>query len=234
MSQAVQQFGQDLQTSILPEQREDEIGLLARSFRQMQNQIQTQLAELNQRRHDLEYLARHDTLTGLPNRRLFGERLEQALAQARRRRQGFALIFVDLDRFKDINDNLGHEAGDAVLQTVALRLKNDTREVDTVARLGGDEFVVLLDTYTNRHQLVTVAEKLLETLSQPMDVLGRQLTVGASMGISQYPLDGLSANELLARADQAMYATKAAGRNGYRFFSDESDENQQLSIAEIP
>ncbi len=163
-------------------------------------------------------------LTGLPNRRLIHERLEQALAHARRYGTEVCVLFIDLDDFKVINDELGHEAGDAVLKSVAQRLLGMMRKVDTVARLGGDEFVVLLGAPTPPKYLMSIAEKLIEGLKEPILVesKGRTLQVGASIGISQYPQDGTSAEEILANADRAMYQAKAAGRDRFRLFSTSS------------
>lgn len=219
MSAAAESFANNQKTISLPIDRQDEIGLLARNLKKMQDQIKRQLAELQASQAQLEHLAGHDVLTGLPNRRLFQDRLEHALARAQRTGEGFALLFIDVDKFKNINDRWGHEAGDAVLKLAAMRLASLTRRADTVARMGGDEFVILLDNPTNRQQIVTIAEKLLDSLRSPMKVMGQELQVGFSVGISQYPEDGTSTTTLLARADQAMYEMKAAGRNGFRFSS---------------
>jgi diguanylate cyclase (GGDEF)-like protein len=199
--------------------RHDELGVLARSIDQMQRQITHQFAALQVSREELEHLARHDMLTGLPNRRLFHDRLDHALARARRSGKNLALLFVDLDRFKEINDQIGHDAGDAVLKAVATRLAATTREADTVARLGGDEFVVLLDDPSSQEQVAAIAQKLLDGLKPEIPFESHTLHAVASIGISQYPQDGETATEMLANADRAMYQAKAAGRNCYRFFS---------------
>ncbi len=219
MSSAAQSFANDQQIVGLPVDRKDEIGLLARSFKAMQDQIKRQLGELQANQAQLEHLASHDVLTGLPNRRLFQDRLEHALARAERTGEGFALLFIDVDKFKGINDRWGHEAGDQVLKLTALRLASITRKSDTVARLGGDEFVILLNNPTSRAQIITIAEKLLDSLRSPMRLTGQDIQVGFSVGISQYPDDGSTTLTLMARADQAMYEMKAAGRNGFRFSS---------------
>lgn len=223
MGAAVQNFGQDYTVGALPVDRNDEIGLLAQSFRKMQDQIQRQLSELRSSQTQLEHLVGHDVLTGLPNRRLFQDRMEHAIARAQRTGAKFALLFIDVDRFKTINDRWGHEAGDAVLKLTALRLDSLTRKADTVGRLGGDEFVILLDNPSGREQIITIAEKLLENLRSPMQIQGQEILVGFSVGISQYPQDGTTVATLMATADQAMYATKAAGRNGFRFSSAPAD-----------
>jgi diguanylate cyclase (GGDEF)-like protein len=203
----------------LPLDRDDEIGTLARSFHQMQAQITKQLADLQHNQRLLEHLSRHDMLTGLPNRRLFQDRLDQALAYARRYGSGVCVLFIDLDQFKAINDACGHDAGDAVLKSLAERLLGMMREVDTVARLGGDEFVVLLGEPTPEQHVAAIADKLLAALKAPIVLDAKELTVGASIGISRYPQDGKTASEIMANADRAMYEAKLAGRGGFRFFT---------------
>lgn len=219
MSAAVRKFSDQGYFDNLPLQRGDEIGELARGFHQMQNQITRQMTELQQHQQELEHLSQHDMLTGLPNRRMFQDRLEHALARARRSGESVALLFIDLDNFKEINDSLGHDAGDAVLKVVALRLETETREVDTVARLGGDEFIVLLDNPAHQEHIAGIAQKLLDRLRADIPFQEHALRVGASIGISQYPADGDTATAILATADRAMYAAKAAGRNGFCFAS---------------
>ncbi|QTN28546.1 GGDEF domain-containing protein [Rhodoferax sp. AJA081-3] len=218
MSVAVQNFALDHSLAAVPAvERQDEIGVLARSFKQMQDEIHQQLEALQQSREELEHMARHDVLTGLPNRRAFQERLEHALSRAQRSGEHFALFFIDVDNFKSINDRFGHQGGDAVLKIVALRLVATTRKADAIARLGGDEFVVLLDNTANREDVILIAEKLLESVRSPILHRGTELQVGFSIGISLYPDDGRTASELMARADRAMYEAKDAGRNGFRF-----------------
>jgi diguanylate cyclase (GGDEF)-like protein len=219
MSAGLHHFANGGQVTGLPIDRHDEFGMLARSFDQMQRQINLQLTELQDSRQEFEHLARHDMLTGLPNRRLFQDRLDHALARARRSGKKLALLFIDLDRFKEINDQVGHDAGDAVLKAVAIRLAATTREADTVARLGGDEFVVLLDDPSSQEQIAAIAQKLLEGLKPEIPFGSHALHAVASIGISQFPQDGETATEILANADRAMYQAKAAGRNCYRFFS---------------
>jgi len=222
MSAAVQAFAHDHRSQpaqTLAVDRQDEIGVLARSFQQMQNEIRQQLEDLQENREDLEHMARHDVLTGLPNRRAFQERLDQALARAQRSGEPFALFFMDVDNFKNINDRWGHDGGDALLKIVALRLVATTRKVDAIARLGGDEFVVLLDNPAHREDVATIAEKLLESVRSPILHRGQELQIGFSIGISLYPDDGRTAAELMARADHAMFEAKDAGRNSFRFSS---------------
>jgi diguanylate cyclase (GGDEF)-like protein len=219
MSAAVQRFAYEHQAETLTIDRRDEIGVLARSFNQMQDEIRQQLTALQDSRLELEHLARHDALTGLPNRRAFQERLDHALARSQRSGERFALLFIDVDNFKSINDRWGHDGGDAVLKIVAMRLNATTRKADAVARMGGDEFVVLLDNPAHRDDITTIAEKLLDSVRAPILHNGQELQVGFSIGISQYPDDGQTAADLMARADHAMYDAKAAGRNGFRFSS---------------
>ena len=219
MSTAIQDFAYAQKIATLPLTRQDEIGVLARSFNHMQDQIKRQLEELQNSRVELEHIARHDELTGLPNRRHFQERLEQTLARAQRSGEHFALLFIDVDNFKRINDQWGHEGGDAVLQVVAKRLGATTRKADTVARMGGDEFLVMLENPTHSEDVAHIAEKLLESIRAPIIYKGNELLVGFSIGISQYPQDGANAADLMASSDHAMYEAKSAGRNRFRFSS---------------
>lgn len=209
MSAAVERFSSTQQLLDLPLDRKDELGQLARSFATLQNQISQQIGELQQSRLELEHLARHDVLTGLPNRRLFMERLEGALERSRRNKQPLALLFIDLDRFKDINDQMGHDAGDAALRSVAQRLQANIRKVDTVARLGGDEFVVLLDNPSHRADVEAIAQKLLDSMHEPISFGSHSIAISLSIGISLYPDDGDSADRLMSIADTAMYRAKS-------------------------
>lgn len=169
----------------------------------------------------IQHLAHHDALTGLPNRTLYIERVGRAIHRSRRSGKPLALMFVDLDKFKPINDELGHEAGDQVLKTVAERMLACMRQSDTVARFGGDEFVAILENLDHADSASVVAKKVIKTLSDPIDVGdGIRATVGASIGISVYPQDGGSMDELARAADEAMYAVKEGGRNNYKFYKD--------------
>ncbi len=169
----------------------------------------------------LRYLAHHDVLTGLPNRALFLDRLEQAMARARRHDRTVAVMFMDLDRFKVINDSLGHAVGDALLRELAGRLRAAVRDGDTVARLGGDEFAVLLEDMARPEDASRVARKLLEALGEPFTAEGREFYLTASIGVSLFPADGDDAHALLKNADAAMYRAKERGRNSYGFYSAE-------------
>lgn len=166
-------------------------------------------------------LAYYDGLTRLPNRQLLHDRLELALAQARRHDRQMALLFLDLDRFKGVNDTLGHAIGDRLLQIAAERLTACLRDNDTVARLGGDEFVILLADFKSSDNLPHVAGKILKALAQPFDLGVREVYISTSIGIALYPNDAEDAGELLRHADMAMYAAKEEGGNGFRFYSSE-------------
>jgi diguanylate cyclase (GGDEF)-like protein len=217
---AAGQFAHGQTEARLPLVRNDEIGDLARSFQRMQDQISRQMVTLRDNREELEHMAQHDPLTGLPNRRMLQERLDQAIARARRNHEHVTLLFVDLDRFKDINDRLGHDTGDYVLRVVAKRMQAVLREIDTLARIGGDEFVVLLDAPSPGPEgIVTVADKIIEQARADIPYGLQALNVGASIGISQYPQDGHTATDLISAADRAMYQAKADGRNTFCFAS---------------
>lgn len=168
----------------------------------------------------LAYQAQHDPLTSLPNRVLFEDRLHQAIAQAQRHGRPVGLLYVDLDRFKMVNDTLGHAAGDILLQQVSQRLQRHVRQSDTVARIGGDEFTLVLNELPNSQGAVQVAQKLLEVLKEPFLVRGHELFVSASIGISMYPTDGTTAEDLLHKADNALYRAKAKGKNAYQLYAE--------------
>lgn len=167
----------------------------------------------------LEYLAHHDVLTGLPNRLLFRDRLEHAIRRADRAGSKLAVLFLDLDRFKHVNDSLGHTVGDALLREVATRLRKLLRRDDTLARLGGDEFTVLLEGLRQGKDAALLADKLIQALGEPFQIQNYELLVGASIGISIYPQDAQSVESLLRNADTAMYRAKDNGRNTHRFYS---------------
>ncbi|MFZ5877266.1 MAG: diguanylate cyclase domain-containing protein [Nitrospirota bacterium] len=167
----------------------------------------------------LRILATHDALTGLPNRALFVDRLEQAITRARWRKRVVATLFVDLDKFKHINDSLGHSMGDKLLREMASRLSAAVRDSDTVARFGGDEFVILLDDVACEDDIGVVAAKILDAAKPPIELGGTTFSVGASIGISVFPTDGQDPEILVKHADIAMYRAKDAGRNAYRFYS---------------
>ena len=167
----------------------------------------------------MQFLAYHDGLTGLPNRTLLFDRLEHAIAHARRNRHMVAVMFLDLNRFKQINDTLGHHVGDQLLQMVAQRLSASVREGDTVARLGGDEFIVVLESVAQAGDVSSVVQKIMAALSQPMQLDGHETGVTTSIGISLYPTDGAQPEALIKCADAAMYLAKQGGHGHFRFFN---------------
>lgn len=173
--------------------------------------------ELAQR---IEYLAYHDGLTGLPNRSMFSKLLSQSISESRRYDRQLTVAFLDLDRFKQINDTLGHEAGDQLLREVATRLKACVRDSDTVARLGGDEFVVLLQALGDGKYAATVAQKILTVIAAPFTLIGHEFRITASIGISTFPQDGLDEQTLTKNADIAMYQAKEEGKNNFQFYSE--------------
>jgi len=174
----------------------------------------------------IAHMAHHDSLTGLPNRVLFRERIEEALVRARRG-QGFALFCLDLDRFKGVNDTLGHLVGDALLRAVTARLCKELRETDTVARLGGDEFAILQSAVDQPAAATALAQRLVDALGAPYEVDGHRVVVGASIGVALAPGDADDGDELLKSADLALYRAKADGRGAYRFFEPEMDARIQ-------
>lgn len=180
----------------------------------------------------LEYQASHDSLTNLPNRVLFNDRIEQAIATALRNNSRFAIIFLDLDRFKLVNDSLNHQAGDELLQGVAMRLSTLLRKVDTLARLGGDEFVMIIPELTHESSIVNVAQKILMSFEPPFEITGHKLNITASIGVSTYPIDGLNMNTLLRNADLAMYQAKERGGNQFKFYTSVLKQQNQNRVTQ--
>jgi two-component system cell cycle response regulator len=164
----------------------------------------------------LESLALHDALTGLPNRRLLMDRLSLALAHARRNKGTMAVMYLDLDEFKQINDTMGHDAGDTLLRMVAARLVAAVRQEDTVARLGGDEFVILLGELSHADSMTKLVSKVMQAMSQPYRIQGRTVTMTGSVGVSIYPTHGEDVDTLMKSADLALYEAKRSGKNDYR------------------
>ena len=216
---AVQRFSETRELTPVPVHGKDELGTLARSISQMQEHILAHLNDLNLRNEDMEHRARHDALTGAPNREMFFDLLQFSIVNARRNGLQLAVLFIDIDHFKHINDTSGHAAGDAVLIAVVRRLKATIRESDTVARLGGDEFIVMIQPVDDPQQLAVIAQKLTDALQEPIEFEGQSLHISASIGVSIFPKDGESAEELLHNADAAMYHSKRDGRNTFRFYS---------------
>jgi len=181
--------------------------------------IFTDITERKKSEEEVRHIAFHDSLTQLPNRTLFYDRLERAIKDAQREKSKVALMFIDLDRFKIVNDTLGHHVGDLLLQEVAERLKDNIRSSDTVARLGGDEFVIILPDISRARDVSKVANKLLENLNQPIVIEENELYTTPSIGISLYPTDGLTVEALMQSADTAMYHVKEDGKNNYQYFT---------------
>ena len=216
-----------------PIQRGDELGFLSKGFNEMLEQIQTrdteiklsyeqlsqELAERKRAEETIKYMAYYDSLTGLPNRTLFNDRLSQSMLRAQRYGQKVAVVFFDLDNFKNINDILGHTTGDLLLKAIAERLTNILRGVDTISHQGGDEFTILISGINHVQDIAKVAQKILDALSEKIRLDEHEIFITASMGISLYPSDGDSAETLVKNADIAMYAAKEQGRNNYQFYT---------------
>lgn len=181
----------------------------------------TDITERREREQKIEFLAHHDHLTGLLNRVLFADRVEHAIAHAHRGGRKFAIVFIDMDRFKHINDTLGHAVGDQLLVHVASRIKAMIREDDTACRYGGDEFVVLLEEINHREDIASIAERILQAASTPIEVEENRVSATLSIGIAVYPDDGEAVELLLQNADVAMYQAKQSGRAACKFFSPE-------------
>jgi diguanylate cyclase (GGDEF)-like protein/PAS domain S-box-containing protein len=196
--------------------------------------VQCNIRDITNRIRDEEritYMALHDALTGLPNRTLLKDRLIQSIAMACRNNKRVAVLMLDLDHFKDINDSLGHQIGDGLLEALAKRLKSSLRDSDTVARIGGDEFVIALPEASSDLDIEEIVQKLLVALHEPFRIEGHELVVTGSIGIAKYPDDGENPGVLLRVADMAMYAAKSSLRGSYRFFTPELDRSTQRRIS---
>ena len=189
------------------------------------------ITEQKEQERQLEHIARYDVLTGAPNRGLLADRLSQALARTKRERELLAVCYLDLDGFKQVNDNFGHEAGDQVLVEITRRIKETIREDDTVARLGGDEFVVLLVGLQAPEECVSSLHRLLEAISQPIALHGASVRISASIGVALYPEDNQDTDTLLHHADQAMYIAKQSGKNRYHLFDAINDQRARTHHA---
>jgi two-component system, cell cycle response regulator len=165
----------------------------------------------------LTYLAQYDQLTGLVNRTLFRDRLIQAMARSKRLQQPLGLMLLDLDRFKAVNDTMGHDVGDQLLKAVAGRLQACVREVDTVARMGGDEFTIILEGLSSEGDIIMVAQRITDSLAEPFPLDERKASIGVSIGITVYPSDDHEIDDLLKHADAAMYRAKQQGGNSFQF-----------------
>ncbi len=173
--------------------------------------------EHHQTRRELRHLVRHDPLTGLPNRILFNDRFQQALLLARRRAEVVAVMLLDVDKFKVINDTFGHDAGDQLLQEFARRLRSRLRNADTMARLGGDEFAVILPGLRHADEAVLAADRMIASLREPIEISGTSVLASVSIGIALFPVSGMDEASLLKKADEALYRVKERGRNGFAF-----------------
>ena len=182
--------------------------------------IFTDITKMKRTEEQLQQLAHYDQLTGLPNRYLINERLSQSLRRAQRRQTRLAVIFLDIDSFKNINDSLGHQAGDHLLVITAQRLRDTLREEDSIGRIGGDEFLSVMEDIESPDDVTTVAEKVIGALRQPIELNGQELSVSASLGISLFPEDGETTQLLMSNADAAMYSAKEQGRDTFRFYSE--------------
>lgn len=209
----------------LPVARKDEVGSLVMGFNSLVERLHVKEAELNESKARMSFMAHHDSLTGLYNREMLEDRLQQALDRAERDGSRFALLFCDLDCFKPINDGHGHEVGDAVLMQVASRLREGCRRADTVARLGGDEFVILLaDLDDARSDATALAWRYLTAIREPYRVGERRFTLSVSIGVTLYQGGAVTRSQLMLQADTAMYRAKRAGKNDICFFEDAPGE----------
>jgi diguanylate cyclase len=193
--------------------------IVRRQVESLEQEVTARTQGLEAANKQLRHLATHDALTGLPNRVLMDDRLSQSTKHADRHGQSFGLVLLDLDRFKLVNDSLGHRAGDELLKEVAHRLKGVVREVDTVARLGGDEFVLILSPGGDRDTALQVANRIIEAMQAPVRIAGVEIHTSPSIGVAFYPEDGTTIENLLAHADAAMYSAKQRGRNNVQFFT---------------
>jgi diguanylate cyclase (GGDEF)-like protein len=218
----------------LDQGRNDEVGDVARSFNLMLDNLQRNMRERSSVENQVSHLAFHDSLTGLPNRRLLKERLAKAIEKSQSRQRPLALLFLDLDRFKNVNDTLGHSAGDSLLLAVACRLHTclenyteahrDIAAEALLARLGGDEFTMVLPDIANREQVAELADQVVASLSAPFEVVGQEVSVTASVGIALAPDDGKDVETLLRDSDMAMFHAKGRGGSGYEFYADSMEE----------
>lgn len=200
------------------EMLEGQVAQRTNELRSANEKLKQDLEERKRVEQSVRHMAHHDALTGLPNRALFRDRLTHAMAQADRYHQILAVLFLDLDRFKAINDTLGHNVGDQLLKMAAERIRSCIRDCDTVARLGGDEFTIIVDDIIEVQDAAVVAQKILDTLSQPFILHGHEVFISVSIGVTLYPNDDENADNLLRNADSAMYRAKEYGRNNYQFY----------------
>lgn len=220
LTQAVNHFSEGQVLRDLPIARKDEVGDLARCFSVMANKLQAQFVALREQHKHLDHIAHHDQLTGLPSRNLLSHHMQQAIQRAQIQQSCFALFFLDLDRFKPVNDDYGHDIGDQLLIEASIRMKNGVSSVDTVARVGGDEFIILLSSVDSLVHAAAIAEAIRKSLCMPFYIGGYALHISASIGVAAYPDHGLHDIELSKHADQAMYFAKKQGRNQVHIYSE--------------
>ncbi|MCD6259725.1 MAG: EAL domain-containing protein [Helicobacteraceae bacterium] len=204
-----------------PLQTDDELGMISRNINDLAQNLKQREKQLNTSRKKLEHLSSHDTLTHLPNRRLFISRVDEAIKRAQRHNKKAAVIFIDLDNFKQVNDSLGHDIGDELLISIAKRLSHQLRDTDTVARIGGDEFNLLIEDIQNYEDVEAICMKLMDEFHTPFECNDHQIHTTISMGIALFPEDGKDSTTLIKNADLAMYQAKDSGRNQFRFYSQE-------------
>jgi len=212
----------------IPTFNSDEIGDLAKNFKHMIGELNIYHDELNKQKNALSYQASYDSLTNLPNRALFSDRLKQSIYKSSRNNERFALFFLDLDKFKDVNDTYGHDYGDKLLVKVAKRLSSILREGDTLARLGGDEFIIIMNNIKKFHSASVLAQKIIDILEVPLEVDDEEIFISCSIGISLYPQDSRDEKELLKFADIAMYRSKHDGRATYHFYVEEMTQEVMM------
>lgn len=212
----------DLSLSLLKDDKGEAIGMVGYA-QDITERIEAE-EKIKEQTEILRHQAHYDGLTGLPNRELFKDRLSQAIISGHRNHKKVALLFIDLDHFKEINDSLGHHVGDEVLKQVSIRLQQQIRETDTIARLGGDEFTIILDALHDTHTIVDIIKELLDAMTEPIVIEEHQLYATLSIGATIYPDDSMQSNTLLKNADAAMYKAKEDGRNTYRFYTEEMTE----------
>ncbi|MBA1432018.1 MAG: GGDEF domain-containing protein [Epsilonproteobacteria bacterium] len=198
----------------------DEIRELAKNFNTMISELEKYHDELGKQKDLLAYKANHDELTDLPNRALFNDRLAVAMKKADRNKSALGVFFLDIDYFKQINDQYGHDVGDAILKRFAQRLRECLRGADTLARIGGDEFMIILEENKELTTSKTVAQKIIDAMQQPIEIGESKLMISTSIGIAIYPNDAENAEDLIKKADMAMYAAKEAGRSQFQFYNE--------------
>jgi diguanylate cyclase (GGDEF)-like protein len=225
----------DLSIRLAPSSSRDELDSLARAIDHMAENLQAQDERIAHQQATLVYQAQHDPLTGLPNRLMIANDFAKASAEAKRHAEGMALLILDLDHFKTINDVYGHTTGDQLLLAIATRLKQTMRESDTLARIGGDEFLILIERITHHAQVIEALGRIQAVFMEPFDIDGRRFELTTSIGIALYPNDSEDFEKLMQQADAALYQCKSEERNSYRFFAPKLTEaaEEQLAIEQM-